>query len=47
MAIAISLLHANFISGGKYDNFEDPAMVMTKELLKKIRKKYHLRLVKG
>ena len=33
--------------GRECDSFEDPAMVITKELWKKIRKKYHLRLVKG
>ena len=33
--------------GRDYDLFEDPAMVIIKELWKKIRKKYHLRLVKS
>ena len=33
--------------GRSYDSFEDPAMVIIKELWKKIREKYHLRLVKG
>jgi len=32
--------------GTSYDHFEDPAMVIIKELWKKIREKYHLRLVK-
>ncbi len=32
--------------GNSYDKFEDPAMVITKELLKKIRKKHKLRIVK-
>lgn len=33
--------------GRSYDHFEDPAMVIIKELWKKIREKYHLRLVKA
>ena len=31
--------------GREYDSFEDPAMVIIKELWKRIRDKYHLRLV--
>jgi len=30
----------------EYDSFEDPAMVIIKELWKRIRQKHHLRLVK-
>ncbi len=33
--------------GKEYDNFEDPAMVIIKELWKKIRESHHLRLVKA
>lgn len=33
--------------GREYDSFEDPAMVIIKELWKKIRDNYHLRLVKA
>lgn len=33
--------------GREYDSFEDPAMVIIKELWKKIRDKHHLRLVKS
>jgi hypothetical protein len=33
--------------GRDYDSFEDPAMVIIKELWKKIRGKYHLRLLKS
>jgi len=33
--------------GREYDNFEDPAMVIIKELWKKIRANHHLRLVKA
>lgn len=33
--------------GRDYDSFEDPAMVIIKELWQKIRTKYHLRLVKA
>ena len=33
--------------GREYDTFEDPAMVIIKELWKKIRTKHHLRLVKS
>lgn len=33
--------------GREYDSFEDPAMVIIKELWKKIRAKHHLRLVKN
>ena len=33
--------------GRDYDSFEDPAMVIIKELWKKTRGKYHLRLVKA
>lgn len=32
--------------GKDYDSFEDPAMVIIKELWKKIREKHHLRLIK-
>ncbi len=32
--------------GREYDSFEDPAMVIIKELWKRIRAKHHLRLVK-
>ena len=33
--------------GREYDSFEDPAMVIIKELWKKIRANHHLRLVKA
>ena len=33
--------------GREYDTFEDPAMVIIKELWKRIRSKHHLRLVKN
>ena len=33
--------------GHEYDSFEDPAMVIIKELWKKIRTGHHLRLVKA
>lgn len=33
--------------GNQYDRYEDPAMVIVKELWKKLRSAYHLRLVKG
>lgn len=33
--------------GKDYDQYEDPAMVIIKELWKKIRKKHNLQLVKG
>ena len=33
--------------GRDYDSFEDPAMVIVKELWKKIRTSHHLRLVKS
>jgi len=33
--------------GREYDSFEDPAMVIVKELWKRIRNKHHLRLVKA
>ncbi len=32
--------------GGKYDRFEDPAMVIVKELWTKIKKSHNLRLIK-
>ena len=33
--------------GDQYDRYEDPAMVIVKELWKKMKGVYHLRLVKG
>ena len=33
--------------GTKYDSYEDPAMVILKELWKKVRQDHHLRLIKG
>lgn len=33
--------------GREYDSFEDPAMVIIKELWKKIRENHHLRLIKA
>lgn len=33
--------------GRDYDSFEDPAMVIIKELWKRVRDKHHLRLVKA
>ncbi len=33
--------------GREYDSYEDPAMVIIKELWKKIRRSHHLRLVKS
>lgn len=35
-----------FYLGKEYDSFEDPAMVIIKELWKKVKQKHHLRIVK-